>query len=1057
MQISSVKVALLLFGSGLSALIYQVCWLRELRLVFGASTSASAAVLAMFMAGLGFGSAFLGKRADDVRNPLQYYAFLEALIAVYALFTPLLSQLVRWVYLETGGALAMGLPISTLFRLILSVGIVGGPAFLMGGTLPAAAKSVESDGDQGRRRLALLYGFNTLGAVVGAAGATFVLLDIFGTRNTIWIACLGNGIIAILARALSRSGVHPAAGVTERAQTASPFRTKDQVLKQIDSDYPARPKEIFSAAVISGFTFFLMELVWYRMLGAILGGTTYTFGLILATALLGIGIGGGLFFLRPATARPTIWAFAVITALEGFFLALPFALGDRIAIFTALISPLESMGFFWKIVSWSLIASFVVLPAAILSGFKFPLLIALLGKGGTHIGKHIGYAYAWNTLGAIVGSIAGGFGLLTLLTAPGCWKLVVYISAGVSLVAAGLSGTREDQRKWLALPLFFTATAMILGAAQGPTAVWRHSEIGTGRHTLPATSRNQNIDWMNFKKRTIIWEADGKEAGIGIDGGNGYAFVVNGGTDGNARFDAGTQVMAGLISALLHTKPEKAMVIGLGTGSTTGWLGKLHHIKRVDTVELEPSILEVARVCAPVNENALEQKNVNIIIGDAREVLMTTPERYDLIVSEPSNPYRVGIASLYTREFYHSVANRLTKGGIFSQWVQAYEISAGTIQTILATLASEFPYIEIWNSKAHDLILVCSKEPIVYPAERMRKRIATEPFRSALLSTWGVADLEGFLSRFVARSEFVKSVTAPTLEKGWLNTDDRMLIEFEFAKTVGARNLFHSTNFKEAAFKRGLDRPVITGGNINWDKVERNYLLSFINSYIKIPDLQFVSRKHQALAKLYNRFLDGDQSGIRDRWQREAWDLYSPTETVIVATVMAASGDRDSMRLIGQVREFLPVEADALASLFFWKTEKVSKAHAYLTRAFTAYRTDPWPDPVIMNRILQLTADIAKKHPEFSRHLFSLLSEPFSIYMLNQNRLNTLYTIAALIDSQHGREAIRKFEPHVPWQEDFLKYRYVCYRDTGDPHARKAKADYQTFMKNAGKGFAFIP
>ena len=174
----------------------------------------------------------------------------------------------------------------------------------------------------------------------------------------------------------------------------------------------------------------------------------------------------------------------------------------------------------------------------------------------------------------------------------------------------------------------------------------------------------------------MVWEAEGRESSVALLGSTGLAFAVNGKVDGHSRYDAGTQVMSGLLGALLHDGPRRVLVVGLGTGSTAGWLADVPGVERVDVVELEPAVAEVARRCASVNRNALANPRLRVYYADAREHLLTTRETYDLIVSEPSNPYRAGIASLFSRDFYRAVASRLREGGLFLQWIQAYEIHA---------------------------------------------------------------------------------------------------------------------------------------------------------------------------------------------------------------------------------------------------------------------------------------------------------------------------------------------------------------------------------------------
>ena len=429
-------VALLLAGSGFCALVYQIAWMRELRLIFGGTTAASAAVLAIFMGGLGAGSAILGRRADPHPRPLGLYATLEALITISALLTPLLLWLVQLAYLRLGGAMALGTTAATLVRLVLSALVLGVPTFLMGGTLPAAARSVQTPDDAQRRHVAWLYGINTLGAVAGAAFATFLLLELLGTRRTLWLGCGGNAVVSAIAFALAR-----------RAAPAAPVACAPRAADSRVAGNGARPPCAFVllAAGAVGFAFFLMELVWFRMLAPILGGTTYTFGLILAVALFGIGAGSALYAVAGRRIPVTLRAFAVTCALEALVIAVPYALGDRVALAAALLHPQEAGGFGGYVFAWTSLCSMVVLPAAIIAGFQFPLIIALLGGGDEGVGADTGSAYACNTLGAIAGALAGGFAALPLLTAPGAWRGVVVLLAVLGALAAV-----QEARRWRA-------------------------------------------------------------------------------------------------------------------------------------------------------------------------------------------------------------------------------------------------------------------------------------------------------------------------------------------------------------------------------------------------------------------------------------------------------------------------------------------------------------------------------------------------------------------------------------------------------------------------------
>ena len=265
-HLSPALVALLCRAPGACALVYQTVWLREFRLIFGASTSASAAVLAVFMGGLGVGGLVLGKRADRSTRPLLFYSHLELAIASIAGATPFVLSGVRSLYAALGGTTTLGSVGGTIVRILLSVAVLGVPTFLMGGTLPAAARAVEDAVDVRRRNLGILYAANTLGAVVGAAASTFALLEVFGARATLWLACLLNVLIAMTARPLARlqGEVSPSA----KAEPGEPPSRGGSV----------PPLAVCVAAGGVGFAFLLMELVWYRMLAPLLGGSSYTFG-----------------------------------------------------------------------------------------------------------------------------------------------------------------------------------------------------------------------------------------------------------------------------------------------------------------------------------------------------------------------------------------------------------------------------------------------------------------------------------------------------------------------------------------------------------------------------------------------------------------------------------------------------------------------------------------------------------------------------------------------------------------------------------------------------------
>ncbi|MCS6913954.1 MAG: fused MFS/spermidine synthase [Myxococcota bacterium] len=1034
------RVAPLLFGSGMCALIYQTVWLRELRLIFGASTAASAAVLAIFMGGLGAGGIVIGRRADRMQRPLDLYAGLELLISVSAMLTPALIWFARKVYVALGGSLVLGTVGGTLLRLVLSTLVLLVPTFLMGGTLPAAVRAVESEEDARRRNLAVLYGVNTLGAVVGALLSTFLLLEVLGQRTTLLCAGLLNIVVGMTARAVSRSLPAVEWDTNEPAPTSG------------EPSARAPLWFVLSAAAAVGFAFLLMELVWYRMLSPILGGSSFTFGLILAVALLGIGLGGVAYALWGQHRRATLGGFALSCTLEALCLALPFALGDRLAVLAALLRPLGHMGFAGHVLGWTLVTAVVVLPAAFVSGVQFPLLIALLGEGRREVGRQVGLGYAWNTAGAIGGSLAGGFGLMPLLSAPGTWRMSAWLLIGLGVAAAALSmrgaaGRVMRPSASASTGILTALLAALLLQASGPTAAWRHSGIGVGRGERllqKGLGRNGVRDWLNERRRAISWEVDGVESSVAIGRENGLSFIVNGKVDGNARGDAGTQVMSGLIGAALLPRAERVLVIGLGTGSTAGWLAALPWVDRVDAVEIEPAIVRFALDCGPVNHGAMRNPKLRTLIGDGREVLLTSPERYHLIVSEPSNPYRAGIASLFTQDFYRSARARLQPGGLFLQWMQAYSVDSQTVRTTYATLASVFPVVETWQTQLGDLLLVGAAEPIRYDADLLRTRLQQPPLREALLHVWRTETLEGFLARFVAGARLARDIARQ--EGDVVNTDDHNLLEFAFARGIGEADLFNMGALLQLSRRRGDDRPPVQGA-VDWSLVDQERVTMLAMARRRPYFEQALSPEQRQRARAQLAYAEGNLVEALHAWP--AAEPRNPFERLLRAETLAAAGDEAALPYIEALRADHPTEADVVLATLRHRQGRHAEAVAALERALIRHRTDPWPLSDLMQRALRLAVDLAVQERSAAARLRAALREPFVLRILDEERIRALVDVT-MVEGPADLpcvEAFSQLEPHVPWGRGLLAARKQCYEATGHPLAPKAAADLAEFQE----------
>ncbi len=1019
--------------------------MRELRLVFGATTASVAAVLAIFMAGIGIGSAVLGKRADRVANPLQMYGVLEAAIALSAAVSPWLVDLTSAIYIGLGGQESLGLAGATAIRLALAAAVMAVPTFLMGGTLPAAVRSVTRATDDHRLALGVLYGSNTLGAVFGAAVATFFALENLGTRATLWAGCalgLSAGAIAILRAgrlALSQSQDGTAA-------SDDPFRepVRKKPAAGRDFDLGFRPRLIYLTAAVLGFTFFALELVWYRMLGPILGGTAFTFGLILCVALFGIGVGGLAYNFVFRRLQPTWSALAITCGCEALFTMIPYAIGDRLAL-TAAWSAQSATSFRTLVLGWTYVTSIVVLPVALVSGLQFPLLTALLGHGRQGVSKHLGMTYAWNTLGAIAGSLIAGFGGLPLLSAPGMWLAIALVLA---ILSVGILLSAPRIHRWAAV--FVVGLAIVTAGsmfARGPSAAWRHGGIGAGRSNVPPKSyANLLRQWLNESRRAVVWQADGIECTVGINAIDGLAFIVNGKSDGNALNDAATQVGVSVLGAVLHDDPKTALVIGLGTGESAGWLAQMRNIERVDVVELEPAIDEMASRCSALNWDVLHHPRVRRIYDDGREFVFTTDNEYDLIISEPSNPYRAGVASLYTTEFYQAVRKCLRPKGVFVQWLQAYEISDSTVGTVLATVGAQFKHVEVWQTLPADLQLICSDAPLDYTAEELRERISTGAVQDALAKSWSVYDVEGFLAHFVAGPGWAEQmVKVPFIAS---NTDDRTVLEYGFAKSVGRATPFSVELVRQRLRDGGFHRPSLADDAVDWDQIEvRRQLMNALYAG-QMSDALLPKEVDKNLVQAFNHFASGDYKSAVESWPVEQLNPTDEVQRLILARCYAELGRPECLELIALAAERHPTEVAAIRAAYHVERKEWGQAAQSYEEVLSRLEANPWVVPRMIDDAFVKMVEVAKADAAAAGKLYDRLTPPLAANRSNYHRQVARVMVAGELDPQRVVDALASLEPNVPWTADVLKLRAKTYAAVNHPLAASAQSDWEWYQRH---------
>jgi len=419
----------------------------------------------------------------------------------------------------------------------------------------------------------------------------------------------------------------------------------------------------------------------------------------------------------------------------------------------------------------------------------------------------------------------------------------------------------------------------------------------------------------------------------------------------------------------------------------------------------------MAREFAAVNRGALDNDKVHVATGDARETLLVSRARYDIIFSEPSNPYRAGVASLYTREFYEAAAARLERGGVFAQWLQTYSIDEQTARTVYATLTAVFPHVQTWTTNPGDIVLLASREPLHVDVEGIRGRLAQEPFRAATHSAWRVESAEGVLAHFIANEDVASALgkDAPRL-----NTDDRPVIEFGFARSLG-RDSFGTADIAAAATNARGTRPRWLRGAVDWSVVDANR-----ESIAYLPS----AGARNEFARMYGASEFGSAAAA---WKSAPWTPVNSRQLASIAHVLALSGDSRAEELANELRAWQPVEADAIVGMLRYRQGRSGEALDLIARALIAYRDNPWPLRGVMESTITVAAAITSETPHSP--VLEALSVPYAAYQLEEVRRVAYVARTWAAGQCNGQTigALRALEPHTAWFKEILQMRALCY------------------------------
>ena len=760
------------FISGMSGLIYEVVWTRMLTQVFGNTTYAVATVLTAFMAGLALGSYLLGLVADKGKNNFRLYGILEAGVGIYGLLVPLIFKLVQSVYvplfsLNESHPLAFNLVLFLVSLVFLLV-----PTLLMGATLPILSRFFIHDFNHLGRRLGDLYATNTVGAVFGCALAGYWLIPALGMHSTVQLAAVLNLVVAAVIFATDWARVkEAAAGGLPEAET-SPQRNP--------STLPSWSGAVLLVSIaLSGFAALVYENSWTRALTMVIGTSVYSFTTMLVTFLVGLALGGFLYARIFGRQEVGIRTLGVIELLVGMTALATIPLFERLPfLFLRLLFVIgESFSMFLAI--QLLLSALVMLVPTVLLGMTFPLVAQLFTHDLYRIGRSVGTSYAANTVGAILGAFAGGFIFIPTLGVQNTIILGVALNLLVGWFLLVLD------TRW-ALQWRMAAGAVVLAALvvipwNVPT--WDPHIMTSGVtiyddlfQDLPTDSQRL----QEMQKDKILYYREGLTVTVSVhQSDQDYLyFKTNGKIDGS-HGDALTQGMVGYLPLFLHPAAKSVAVIGLGTGMTVKAVGAFP-VQKIDVLEIEHAMVEASAFFGDLNSDILQDPRVRLIFTDARNYIMATPKRYDIIISEPSNPWIAGIANLYTREFYQVAKSKLQQDGIFAQWFHNYSMSVDDFRMVFRTFGEAFPHISVWELGEEDFLLVGSHREQLLDAEAVQQRIDSHPDLKDDLVSLQVGNVSAILNFYrMGRKELMDFTKGAAI-----NTDDGAHLEYSAPKNV---------------------------------------------------------------------------------------------------------------------------------------------------------------------------------------------------------------------------------------------------------------------------------
>lgn len=758
--------------SGLAALVYQVLWSRQLALVLGTSTEAVSVVLSSFMAGLGLGSALAARVLDRVapdrypKHLARAYAALEVTIAATATALPLaLARAPAWLApLYDDGASPLRF---RLARVALALALLVVPATAMGATLPVLVALARPAASRVGSAAGSLYAANTVGAVVGALLTPLVLLPAVGVWNAGLMAAsanVGAALLVLLPRRAHGGGMAvPIPREPSRSGEAAP-----------EAGAARTARLVLVVSCLSGFGALAHEVAWTRALVLLVGPTAYAFAFVLAAVIAGLAVGSALAsrfadrVARPALSLAAVqagvvaWAL-ILVPLVGF---LPLPIGE--AARTLAEKPGRLLAH-----EGLLTLALLLVPSA-LFGASFPLAVRLVTAAGEPPGAAAGRVLAWNTAGALFGPLLAGFLLLPAIGLQSTLQAAATVHGLAALVALSALGSTRNQRLRIGVALLVPLLALAF------LPRWDLELLAGGAYRYGHREAKGELE-ESLRGGELLYYRDGTLATVSVKLlGNTKALAVDGKVDATNGADMGTQRLLAHLPLLLHGAARRVAVVGLGSGATAAAALK-YPIEALVVVEISPEVVEAARLhFHDVQQGALGDPRLRLRVTDARNHLLLSGRRFDVIISEPSNPWMAGVASLFTRDFFALARGRLRPGGLLCQWMHVYGMTVEDLRTVAGGFADVFPESALFQVTEGDLLLVGAEGPWPQPSAAELARRMALPAVALDLRGVGLTRPGALATLFVLGPGQLASLAGAAPR----HTDDRPILELRAARAM---------------------------------------------------------------------------------------------------------------------------------------------------------------------------------------------------------------------------------------------------------------------------------